>query len=404
VERLGAVATVAVAATVGLRLAVSAKRSPIMANDEWAIWVLRGRVMALTGHLDPRFFLNANAHYQHLDYPLLVPSLVAWSDGFARRPLDGGVHLQITLLVLALLLVVGWAVGRLAGPLAAVTAVVAVAALPRALSYLGRLAVADVPLVTFALSAILLLALWVREPHRDLLVIAGVLAVGAVSTKNEGLLFVLAAFAGAATAMVRRRHLLLQLAATLGAAIIEVLPWTLYTRAHHLENSFLNPRTLAPGHIAKTLPWAGAVLREMIRGFPGNPYGLPGAPTYSHAAKLALGAALLAACAFGLRRERRVLLVQLTVTQALLLAGLFAQYLVDVPVDRPPDQVLVGIVGHMRSTTFRVLLLPAVLLLLVPLLLTGRARGGGAAQPADGPTGGQVSDTTYAGATHTGCG
>jgi hypothetical protein len=51
----------------------------VFISDEWAIWAIRGRTLSLAGHLDPAVFQGAAAQYQHLDYPLLVPSLIGWA-------------------------------------------------------------------------------------------------------------------------------------------------------------------------------------------------------------------------------------------------------------------------------------------------------------------------------------
>ena len=146
----GAVA--AITTVVGGMALVGIQRVPVRNIDEWAIWAIRGRTLSLTGHLDPLVFHGVAANYQHLDYPLLVPSLIAWGDGAHGRINDRAAHVLLIGLTLAMLTVLGWAANRIAGPLAGVPAVLLVVGTPALMARWATLLTADASLVAFSVS------------------------------------------------------------------------------------------------------------------------------------------------------------------------------------------------------------------------------------------------------------
>ena len=382
--RVGDLASAAVSAAVGLRLAGWVAGLPVWHNDEAAIWAYRGRLLSLAGHLDPRAFLGVQVLYPTQDYPLLVPAHIAWSDAWLGRPADGPARLQLTALFVAMLMVTGWAVTRLAGSFAAVAAVLTVAAMPGGLSHVAILLTADLTLLAFALPLVLVLALWARTEERMLLAAAAVLAAGAASTKDEGLLFALAAMAAAGlvapSARARLRLVVAAAAATASAA-----PWVVFTRLHGVESSVVNGDTLSPASLRRTLPMAGAVATAVRDHWPGSP---------ALVALLLVPAALLAAA-----RGQGRLLAQIAVTAAVATAGLYAQYVISV--QGTGGAAVAYIEGHFWSTAHRVLLFPAVLCALAVPLLAGAASRTASDQPTpdtaeppvDSPTHGPANET-----------
>jgi hypothetical protein len=176
----------------GAVLLTGSSKLVVFSNDEWAIWAIRGRTLSLAGHLDPAVFQGSVAQYQHLDYPLLVPSLVAWGDGIAGHPDDSGAHVLVILLTLGMLAVVGWAANRLAGPYAGVCSVLLIAGTPRLLAPYGLRVFADVPLAAFAVALLLVLAMWIVHGNGRMLAVGAALAVGTAAVKDEGVVFALA--------------------------------------------------------------------------------------------------------------------------------------------------------------------------------------------------------------------
>jgi hypothetical protein len=220
------------ALAIGTRLAFAASHSASVVNDEYAIWSLRGRALSLAGRLDPGLFANAAALYQHQDYPLLIPGLVAWTDRWGGG--DAAWHVQVALMTAALLVVVGWGVTRLANPIAGIVAVLA-CVVPNAVGTHTMRVYADLPTCAFAVALVLLLLLWMRDGTGWTLRLGMVMSAGAVLTKNEGALFV--AFACVlAAALVRQWRPLLPLAAGVAA----YLPWFVWARLHDIGNDVVN--------------------------------------------------------------------------------------------------------------------------------------------------------------------
>jgi hypothetical protein len=94
-------------------------------------------------------------------------------------------------------------------------------------------AYADLPLaLTFAV-ALTAAGRWLLTNERWALAVASLAFAGALLTKNEGLLFVVAAYAGLLAGASRRWR---AVAAALGADILLLLPWRLFMAVHGLHN------------------------------------------------------------------------------------------------------------------------------------------------------------------------
>jgi hypothetical protein len=354
-------------------VALLAMRVPVLSNDEYALWMLKARALSQLGGLDPRVFTDTGAGYQHHTYPLVVPSLVAWLDGWAGRPTDAAAHLAMAVTLGALLAVTGAVLARLAGPAAAAVAVLLVVSTPTLLSRQSLRLMADVPLFAFGFGLAVLLLVVVTLP-RDApagpwLAAAAVLGAGAIGTKAEGLAFAGIAFAAALLLATGRRWAVA--VAGLAAALANA-PWQLYAREHHLRNWVLNEDTLSPAHLRDVLPWTGHVLRGMAERWPGGS---------------GLGAVLLVAAvpaAVLAVRAGRWRPVAFTAAVVLLdSAVLLAQYVVTAygPASDPWSGPLLD--SQLDVTVFRVALVPAALLAVAVPVFAGLAlRAGETAQPA----------------------
>jgi hypothetical protein len=341
---------------------------PVRSNDEYAIWAVRGRAMALTGHLDPHVFTGVLANYQHLDYPLLVPSLIAWGDGLRGHTDDYSAHVLLIGLVLAMLAVVGWALNRVAGPFAGVVGVLLVAGTPELLSIWALLLMADAALVAFVLALFFVLALWLTERDPRLLAIAAVLGCGATATKVEGALFALAGFAAALIcARGQRRAVLL----AFGAVIASALPWIAWTKVHHIESDLINSTTLTLHHLRVVAPYSWLSVRQMAYYWPAFGW--------------LLVIACLAVMAIALTVAKlRSLVAFIGVAFALSTLGMWAQYVISAgqPVTGQPGAELLK--RHFAASAPRVLLIPAILLTLAAPLFGGALlRSDGSPSPPD---------------------
>ncbi|MEP6598389.1 MAG: hypothetical protein ABJB98_02940 [Actinomycetota bacterium] len=348
----------AVAAIAAVLLSWGTSAAPVISNDEYAIWAVRGRALWMMGRLDPAIFLGANADFQHLDYPLGVPALISWGDQLAGHVDDGSAHILLISLIAAMLAVVGWALNALAGPLAGIGGTLLVAGTPGLLSKWGVLLMADTPQVAFAVSLVLMLAVWVRRGGGDLLVVAAVMGAGALATKVEGALFVVAAFAAALAVAPGGRAARRPVLISFGAAVASAIPWAVWTHAHHLENDLINGETLSIDHVRRVIGYGALAIREIGRYWPGHGWLLVAATAV---------VCLLAATVPAARGPVGVVIV----AWLLSCVGLWAQYVI--AAGRSHFGALGGreLQAHFASSASRVLLTPAVLLMVLLPLAAG---------------------------------
>lgn len=362
-SRLGDViaggAALAVTAWVGLLSA----RIPVSSNDEYALWMLKARALSQLGELDPRVFTDTAAGYQHQTYPLFLPSLFGWLDGWAGRPTDAAAHLAVAVTFGALLAVSGAVLTRVAGPAATAASLLLIVSVPTLLSRQSLQLVADLTVFAFAFGLALVLLLVIALPREQgagpWLAAAAVLGAGAIGTKAEGLAFTGTVFAVALLlATGRRRGVVVA-----GAAALAVnLPWFGYTRQHHLHNWVANQDTLSSAHLRDVLPWTDDIVSGMVRQWPGGGW-----------LGLVLVVAAGAAAVLAVRAGRWRLLVFVAAVVVLDTAGLVAQYVVTAY--GPPSDPLAGrlLQSQLQVTVYRVALLPATLLAVAAPVLAGLA-------------------------------
>jgi hypothetical protein len=353
----GAVA--AVVAALGAVLLTGSRNLVVFSNDEWAIWAIRGRTLSLAGHLDPAVFQGIATQYQHLDYPLLVPSLIAWGDGLAGHADDATAHVLVILLTLGMLAVVGWAANRLAGPYAGVCSALLILGTPRLLAPYGLRLYADVPLAAFAVALLLVLAMWITYEDSRLLAVAGVLAAGTAAVKVEGVVFALAGLLAALVVPASVRRARTQVLVAIASMIASMLPWLMWTRAHGIESDLINGQTLNPHHLRQVAGATWLVVRLVMRYWPG--YGWWGIAGGVLAVALAMTVS-------GLRR----LTAYVCLAWFIAVAGMWAQYVISAGRFQNVSPISVELRAHFASSATRVLLVPAIIASLAIPLLAGR--------------------------------
>jgi hypothetical protein len=194
----------------------------------WSIWNLRARFLFLAGAFWRDAF-SSDLSWSHLDYPLLLPGLVAMCWKLAgQESSDAPIAIAFLfalgttgVLVSALGVLRGKTQALLAGTL--LTATASFVALSAALY-------GDVPLSFYILAALALLCLQDRHPE-DLRfsALAGLMAGFAAWTRNEGMIFVVALIVARAFALARFRKRaqvvpqLLRLLAGLAAPLVVVV-------------------------------------------------------------------------------------------------------------------------------------------------------------------------------------
>jgi hypothetical protein len=169
--------------------------------DAWLIWNMHARFLFRGGDHWRDAFASGLA-WSHWDYPLLLPLSIArgWQYmGGEGLFLPAVMAFLFTFLTLGLL----WSALRLLrGRSQAYLAAMVLMGTPFFI-LMGASQFADIPLAFFMLTTIVLLLLQTRSPENRVLILAGAAAGLAAWTKNEGLLFLIAAIACLFGATVR---------------------------------------------------------------------------------------------------------------------------------------------------------------------------------------------------------
>jgi hypothetical protein len=206
--------------------------APLNRYDAWAIWALKGHALYAFGWADPSVFAGAEYRFANLDYPLLLPAVEA-VDFRAMGAFDTRViHLQFLLFLAASLLALAALLRDRVPSLLLWPSLVAVALAPAVFDQLLT-AYADVPLALIFAVGVAAAGRWLITNELWPLAVAALCFAAALLTKNEGSLFVLAAFLGLFVA-ARERWRPLAIAAAVDVALL--LPWKVYVRIHDIES------------------------------------------------------------------------------------------------------------------------------------------------------------------------
>jgi hypothetical protein len=206
--------------------------APLNRYDAWAIWALKGHALYAFGWADPVVFAGASYRFANLDYPLLLPSLEA-VDFRAMGAFDTRlVHVQFLLFLVAALLAL---FALLRDRVPSVILWLSLFALALAPAVFDQLltAYADLPLALVFGVGVAAAGRWVITNERWALALAAFCFAGALLTKNEGSLFVLAVFLGLLAA-AHTRWRALAVAAALDVLLL--LPWRIYVHNHNLRD------------------------------------------------------------------------------------------------------------------------------------------------------------------------
>jgi hypothetical protein len=206
--------------------------APLNRYDAWAIWALKGHALYAFGWADPVVFAGASYRFANLDYPLLLPSLEA-IDFRAMGAFDTRLlHVQFLLLLVATMLALFALLRDRVHPLILWLSLLALALAPAVFDQLLT-AYADLPLALAFGVGVAAAGRWVITNERWALALATFCFAGALLTKNEGSLFVIAVFLGLLTAS-RAHWRALAIAAS--ADILLLLPWRIYVHSHDLRD------------------------------------------------------------------------------------------------------------------------------------------------------------------------
>jgi hypothetical protein len=239
--------------------------APLNRYDAWAIWALKGRSLYEFGWADPVVFAGHEYRFANLDYPLWLPSLEA-IDFRAMGAFDTRLlHLQFLLFLVAGLAALAGLLRDRVPALLLWPTLIAIALAPAVFDQLLT-AYADIPLALVFAVGVAAAGRWLITNERWSLGVATLCFAGAALTKNEGLLFVAAAFLGLFAAAYSRWR---ALAVAAAVDVLVLLPWKVYVRIYDLHDiNYSLTDTFDLGHVGGRLgvgPIAFRTLgREMI--------------------------------------------------------------------------------------------------------------------------------------------
>jgi len=248
-ERSGVTALLgaALVATPLIALGVRAVAQPIYPIDAMLNWVMKAKVIwaggdRVTGVLDARVFARPDLHPQsHLEYPLGMNALLAWSFHWMGEADIRVMHLQLVLLIAAAA-GTSWAILRpLVPDLPLAVALAGLLTMPAAVD--GLLSTyADVPLALVWASGALALMCWAAEGEPYLLALATLLLAASLAVKQDGAFYDLAIYVGVAVPLlVRERRRVPTLLASAGIVVLTAVPWQVYTATHDLSRKDIRP-------------------------------------------------------------------------------------------------------------------------------------------------------------------
>lgn len=216
---------------------------------------------ATPGQIPIGYFGNDSLAWSHPRYPLLVPFAEYWIYAWLGRIDQGIAKVLFPLYYAALVCVMGGALQRVAGSLAALCAVVALGTLPAITVIPGAASgYAEIPLAAALTAAVGCALIAVRGGGRPMFWMAGLLSATAAWTKAEGLLLSIC-LALATAALAGRKALPL-----LVLPLAVIVPWLLFQHVYGVpEKDFpsLSP-LVALSHLDRVATIARLAARELV--------------------------------------------------------------------------------------------------------------------------------------------
>ena len=231
-----------------IALAAAAVVKPLYEVDTMLNWVMKAKAiwaggLQVTGALDARLFARPDLHPQsHLEYPLGLSALFAWTFHWMGAADIRVMHLQLVLL-LAAAVGTSWAILRPIVPdLPLAVGLAGLIVMPAAVHHLLT-AYADVPLALVWAAGALALIRWAAEGDRYLLALATLLLAASVAVKQDGGFYDAAIYVGVALPLLARRchRRLLELLVSVGVVALTAVPWQVYTATHDLKSHAIRP-------------------------------------------------------------------------------------------------------------------------------------------------------------------
>ena len=272
--RRGAIAVAGVYVALG---AYALARAPTRSDDA-RIWSLKGLTLIYYDSLRPEIFLNPATGLAHPVYPLFQPVLEAVLGRAMGQPELRLFHAELWLVLAAAIWTVGYLIWwRCSRPLREQVGLALLAMLaitPAVVSNIWS-GYADATGAVLLATGAVAVGLWMDGKKSGHLWLGTILLAAAANTKDEdtiGVVLVLLAASVVLAARNDRLRLRLWLGAA-GVCALLIMPWRIWTAAHHLSDSVVPPlpRALSPVFILDRLPQlqqtASAMITQTLNGW-----------------------------------------------------------------------------------------------------------------------------------------
>ena len=232
---------------------------PLESWDAWAFWIPRAKSLVLFNGLDAHYFAAPTT--VNPDYPLLLPAVEATDFRFMGHFHTQVIHLQFWLVLVAFLGALPALLRDQVRPILVRSLVVVLACAP-SLALHAESAYADVPLAVFVALAGVVGWRWLvlRDPATPGLFV--VFAGAALATKVEGRLFVAALVVSLAALAARNsvRTTCEVLAAGVVSALLGIVPWAIWIRAHGIHGVYHADLAELGRHVHRIAPSLASLL------------------------------------------------------------------------------------------------------------------------------------------------
>jgi hypothetical protein len=226
----------------------SAWKMPLGEWDAWSIWARKADM--LTGHdtLVTEFWASDSYIWIHQDYPIQIPVWEALH--FRARGSFETVALlrHFWLFGVAFVWAVAYLLRERVRPLVWAPLLLLVAAAPGVWDQLLS-GYADVPMAIFGSLGAIALALWLGGAGDRHLVLAAIMLAATAGTKNEGLMVAVALLLVAGAVALAEKLPIKRLGIAAAAVAVTILPWRVWTAAHHIEGDMPVLKGLDPTYL-----------------------------------------------------------------------------------------------------------------------------------------------------------
>jgi hypothetical protein len=240
-------------------VALFAVGRPLTLWDSWVTYAMKARIIFLEDHIVDGVFADPSRTVTHLDYPLLVPLLEAWTFKWAGSADDRLAGIQSVFFFAALLILFYSVLRRLGiGEIPALIGTTILATVPN-VSGQAVAVFADLPLAAYLTMASAYLILWLRSKSAGDLVIAALAAGLMPWTKREGIMLLSVLCLALLILNFRTRRIWIAPAALVGAAIILSGPWWVFVASHGVHNAAFI--AITPSNFITNLPRLPHIVR-----------------------------------------------------------------------------------------------------------------------------------------------